>query len=124
MYWTREKLKLRVPDVIAAAVRASLPLDVQTCIAPGAVADNAMAPAPANANWTPLRAGQRWGMKPGADPLIKPPMLAWGIPAEGGSNHWLRTTVQVPQEWRGKPLFVNLSWQGDGQASLEAIVYL
>ncbi len=127
MFWTKEKLKLRVPEIITAAVRATLPLDtVLTCAAPGDPHDTAMAaPPPADSTiWTALKPGQRWGVKPGADPNRRPPMLDWGIPAEGGSNHWLRATVDVPGAWRGKPVLVALAWQGEGQASLEAILYL
>jgi alpha-mannosidase len=127
MFWTVEKLKLRIPEIIAAAIRATRPADnVLTCIAPGSVDDNAMAapPSPDAPIWRPLRAGERWGAKPGADPNVMPPMLDWGIPAEGGSNHWLRTSITVLQEWRGKQTLLALSWEGWGQASLEAIAYL
>jgi alpha-mannosidase len=127
MFWTVEKLKYRIPEVIAAAVRASYPVeDVLTCVAPGKVDENAMAapPAPGDPIWKPLRIGQRWGVKPGADPNRMPPALLEGIPAEGGSNHWLRAMIRVPDEWRGKPVMLTLEWKGREQASLEAIMYL
>src|SRR5437867_9788090 len=127
MFWTVEKLKLRVPEITAAAIRAIRPADnVLTCVAPGSVDENAMAaPPPPNAKvWRPLHAGERWGAKPGADPDVMPPMLDEGIPAEGGSNHWLRTSITVPQEWRDKQVLLALSWEGRAQASLEAIMYL
>src|SRR5258708_36375872 len=127
MFFTPEKLKARLPEIVAASVRASQPVGgVMTCIAPGPVAESAMAgPPPATApGWMRLNVGERWGARPGSDPNEKPRMLDWGIPFEGGSTHWLRATIRVPDEWRGKPVLLALQWEGAGQASVEAIVYL
>ncbi len=126
MLLTVEKLKFRIPELLAAAVRATQPLDgVFTCAVPGDLDQNAMAapPPPDSPLWKPLSVGQRWGAKPGADPNIMPPMLDMGIPAQGGSIHWLRAQVRVPDEWRGKPVLLTLAWERGAQASLEAIAY-
>jgi alpha-mannosidase len=126
-FFTTEKLKARIPEIIAAAVRATHPIDeVYTCAAAGPAATNAMAapPPPDDPGWKPLRVGERWGVRPGADPNQPPRRLGWGIPADGGSNHWLRAIVRVPPEWQGQPVLVALAWEGSGQSSLEAIAYL
>ncbi len=47
-----------------------------------------------------------------------------GHPADGGSTHWLRATITVPEAWRGQPVLLAMDWQGGGQSSLEAILYL
>jgi len=127
MFFTLEKLKARLPEIVAASVRDSQPVGgVMTCVAPGPLAESAMAaPPPANApGWMPLKLGERWGARPGSDPNEIPRLLRWGIPYEGGSTHWLRTTIRVPDEWRGKPVLLALYWEGREQASVEAIVYL
>src|SRR5262249_45892789 len=54
----------------------------------------------------------------------QPPMLFEGIPAEGGSNHWLRAKIRIPDDWHSKSVFLALAWEGKQQASLESIVYL
>jgi alpha-mannosidase len=123
---TLDKLKRRVPEIVAAAVRLTQPLDdVLTCAPRGPADESAMAaPPPLDASdWLPLRVGDPWGGKPGADPLAQR-TLDWGIPADGGSTHWLRATLRVPQDWRGAQVQLALAWSGQGQASLEAIVYL
>ena len=80
MFLTIEKLQQRVTEIIAAAIRASLPIaDLQTYAVPGSGADSAMSPPPpADApGWAPLRAGDRWGLRPELQiPLLK-----------GGRNH-------------------------------------
>ena len=127
MFLTLEKLKARAPEITTAAVRAELPLDhVLACVAPGPVAESAMAPAPPadGPGWAPLRPGGRWGVAPGADPDAPPRMLDWGIPANAGSTHWLRASLRVPEDWRGRPVLLALDWQGSGHSSLEAILYL
>lgn len=125
--FTIEKLKLRIPDVIAAATRATQTIElVRACIAPGAVAESAMAPPPpADApDWKPLRIGERWGEHPAVDPAAQEQSLGWGIPVHGGSTHWLRVRFSVPEAWRGQSVLIGMTWQGGGQASLEGIAYL
>jgi len=127
MLLTLEKLKARVPDLVGAAVRAARPIDgVLTVVAPGPVAESAMAPAPPvdAPGWEPLAVGQPWGGAPGADPSAPRQEIGWGIPANGGGTHWLRATLRVPNEWRGQSVHLALAWEGAGHASMEAIVYL
>jgi alpha-mannosidase len=127
MYFSLEKLNARVPEISGAAVRAVQPIEmVFTCVAPGAVAASAMAPAPpADApGWAALRPGERWGGAPGADPSAPQEEIGWGIPATGGGTHWLRTSLRIPNGWRGGSVHLALAWEGNAQASLEAIVYL
>src|SRR5215212_4647077 len=133
MFLTLEKLQQRVPEIIAAAIRASLPLaDLQTYAVPGPGADSAMSPPPpADApGWAPLRAGDRWGIAAGADPQAATPTLIWGYAGDGGSNHWLRASLRVPAEWQGAieagqalPLLA-MDWDGRRGSSVEAIAYL
>jgi alpha-mannosidase len=126
-FFTLEKLKARIPEIAQAAVRARRPIDgVLTAIAPGPVATSTMAPAPpAGApEWQPLATGQRWGGAPGADPDAPREEIGWGIPVNGGGTHWLRASLRVPEEWRGQSVHLSLAWEGAGQASTEAIVYL
>lgn len=125
--FTLEKLRARIPAIAEAAVRVSSPIaDLQTCAAPGPVAESTMAPAPAPdyAGWQPLAAGQPWGGAPGADPQAPRREIGWGIPADGGGTHWLRATLRVPEAWRGQSVHLALAWEGRDQSSLEAIVYL
>jgi alpha-mannosidase len=126
MQFTLEKLVARVPQIVAAAVRASRPLDdVQLCAAPGPLDASAMAPPPpADAPWAPLRRGARWGGPPGATADTVLPDLGWGVPEKGGGTYWLRATLAVPAEWRGRSVWLALDWEERDQASLEAIVYL
>jgi alpha-mannosidase len=127
MFFTIEKLTIRIPEIIAAATRATLTVEgVLTCPAPGPARAAAMAAPPAGdaPGWRPLRMGAPWGLSPGADPDAPPRMLDWGIPADGGSTHWLRANLRVPEAWRGQPVLLALDWQGSGQSSLEAILYL
>lgn len=127
MFFTIEKLKARLDELVAAAIRESRPVsEVQHCVAPGTEEESAMAaPPPADSPvWTPIRVGDRWGVKPGDDPAAPVKTLGWGIPANGGSTHWLRVRVQVPAEWRGQSVFLRLHWKDTGQSSLEAIAYL
>lgn len=123
---TRAKLQQRIPQIIAAAVRAAHPVEVQTCAAPGPVAAAAMAPPPPAADpaWRPLAPGAGWGGAPGVDPAAPRRQIGWGIPADGGGVHWLRADLRVPEAWQGQPTLLALEWEGAGQASLEAIVYL
>src|SRR5437773_2563912 len=124
MLLTLDKLKARVPEIIAAAIRATRPLDhVLTCAAPGDIAESAMAgPPTADApGWRPLRCGERWGLAPGVDPEALPRAIGWGIPTDGGSTHWLRATLRVPEEWRGEPVLLAMGWNGVIQSGLEAI---
>jgi alpha-mannosidase len=56
-------------------------------------------------------------------------MLGWGIPADGGHNHWLKATINVPSEWASAladqhQALLRFDWEADGQSSLEAIVYI
>src|SRR5262249_44404662 len=117
----------RIPQIIAAATRATVAVDgVLTCPAPGPANAAAMAAPPAgdDSGWRPLRGGAQWGLAPGADPDAPPHMLGWGIPANGGSTHWLRASLRVPDAWRGRSVQLALDWEGSGQSSLEAILYL
>jgi len=124
--FTREKLQKRVPQILAAAVRDARPLDgIATVAAPGSADQSAMAPAPAvDAAWRPLTAGEVWGVAPGAAGAAPPRDIGWGIPENGGSTHWLRATMEVPSEWRGRQVLLAMEWAGAGQASQEAILYL
>jgi alpha-mannosidase len=127
MYFTLEKLKARMPELIASAIRATQPLEhVLTCPAPGAPPENAMAPAPAadDAAWRALAPGELWGGNPHQPLSEHPAMLGWGIPADGGHNHWLKATFEVPAEWRGGHVLLQLNWDGEWQASPEAILYI
>lgn len=127
MNLTFAKLKRRIPEIMTAAVRATLPLDnIMTCIAPGPVAASTMAPPspPDDPAWRLLRPGERWGGAPGADPAAPVRRIDWNIPADGGSTHWLQATLQISAEWRNQPVLFALDWEGAGQASLEAIAYL
>lgn len=124
--FTLEKLKVRIPELIAAAIRDTQPLShVQTCAAPGPVAESAMAPLPDNAAaWQPLAIGELWGGLPGQDRNAPRQSLGWGIPTDGGSNHWLRARFTVPEAWRGEQVLIFVQWEGAQQASLEGIAYL
>lgn len=125
--FTIEKLAARIPEISAAAVRARFPIaDVVTCVAPGPVAQSAMAPPPPPADpaWRRLAPGERWGGAPGADLNAPREEIGWGIPANGGGSHWLRASFSIPAEWRGQSVHLTLSWEGRDQSSLEAIVYL
>jgi alpha-mannosidase len=127
MFLTLEKLQQRVPEIIAAAIRATLPIaDIQTYAVPGPGADSAMSPPPpADApGWAPLRAGDRWGIPAGADPQATTPTLIWGYAGDGGSNHWLRASLSIPTEWQGHPVVLAMDWDGRRGSSVEAIAYL
>ncbi len=127
MLLTFEKLTLRTPEIIAAAARAFTPIEeVWACVAPGLPIENAMAaPPPANdASWTPVRPRQFWGGALGDDPFAVPHSLGWGIPTSGGGNHWLRASLEVPEDWRGKPVLLELQWEKGQHTSVEGIVYL
>ncbi len=133
MFLTLEKLQQRVPEIIAAAIRATLPIaDLQTYAVPGPGADSAMSPPPPTdaPGWAPLRAGDRWGIPSGADPQAQTPTLIWGFAGDGGSNHWLHASLSVPAEWQGAigegqaiP-FLAMDWDGHYGSSVEAIAYL
>jgi alpha-mannosidase len=127
MLLTLEKLTARIPEIVAAAVRASRPLvDVQFCIAPGPVAASAMAPPPPPdaTDWAPIRPGDLWGGPPGSTAATVLPDLGWGVPELGGGTYWLRARLAVPAEWQGRSVWLALEWTDRDQASLEAIVYL
>jgi alpha-mannosidase len=124
---TLAKLKSRLPEMIAAATRATQPLDgVRVCPAPGyGTHDGMQQPAPPldGAVWKALQPGETWGAHP--DREVPPPEpLPWGIAPDGGSTHWLHAALRVPRVWQGQQVLLELEWQGSGQASLEAIVYL
>jgi alpha-mannosidase len=135
---TAEKLRRRIidlgawgdprtsPSIYAAAVRATVALDdVQTIAAPGAPPENAMTPPPAPdaPGWRVLGKGEAWGGDPHKpeEPALR---IGWGMPADGGHNHWLRATLAVPPEWRGKTVRLHMTWEGSGQASVEGILYI
>ena len=125
--FTIEKLAARIPEISAAAVRARFPIaDVVTCVAPGPVAQSAMAPPPPPADpaWRRLAPGERWSGAPGADLNAPREEIGWGIPSNGGGSHWLRASFSIPAGWRGQSVHLTLSWEGRDQSSLEAIVYL
>ncbi|MEO7910916.1 MAG: alpha-mannosidase, partial [Roseiflexaceae bacterium] len=115
MFLTLEKLQQRVPEIIAAAIRATLPItDVQTYAVPGLNADSAMSPPPsADApGWTLLHIGDRWGIAAGADPQAATSTLIWGFAGDGGSNHWLRASLSVPAEWQAQQVLLAMDWDG------------
>ncbi|HWQ12310.1 MAG TPA: alpha-mannosidase [Roseiflexaceae bacterium] len=135
---TAEKLRRRIidmdawgdprrsPSIFAAAVRDTRPIDeVFTCPAPGAPPENAMAPPPPpdHPAWRPLRRGEVWGGDP-HNPDKPEVRIPWGMPADGGHNHWLRATLRVPPEWRGQTVRLLMQWEGSGQASVESILYI
>lgn len=126
MFFTLEKLTARIPQIIAAATRAAIPIPVQTHVAPGSANEAAMSPPPAadSPGWQPLALREPWGRFPGSTPGALVEMIDWGIPANGGSTHWLQARFRVPEEWRGQPVLLGMEWQGVGQSSLEAIAYL
>lgn len=124
---TYEKLALRTPEIIAAAVRASTPIEeVWACVAPGLPAENAMAapPPPDDASWAPIQPRRLWGGAPGDDPSAIPLSVGWEIPTSGGGNHWLRANLEVPEDWRGKPVLVELQWEKGQHTRIEGLVYL
>ena len=127
MFLTLEKLQQRVPEIIAAAIRATLPIaDLRTYAVPGPGADSAMSPPPPTdaPGWAPLRVGDRWGIAAGADPQAATPTLIWGFAGDGGSNHWLRASLSVPAEWQGHQVVLAMDWDGQYGSSVEAIAYL
>lgn len=127
MVFAAEKLRRRMPEILGAALRATLPVeDVQWCVAPGAPVDSAMAPPPAadDAAWQPLRPGQLWGGAPGVDLTAPRQEIGWGIPVNGGGNHWLRARLRLPEAWSGHQVLLGLVWEGKNVGSLEAIAYL
>src|ERR1700694_4128157 len=125
MFFTIEKLKRRIPEIIDAAIRAEQSLDgVQTAPAPGISHDNAMSPAPGADAWQPLKPGDIWGAGPGEDPHAPRQVYDWGIPASGGHNHWLQVTFRVPDAWQGQSVLFTMPWQGRNQSSIEVIAYL
>jgi alpha-mannosidase len=127
MFLTIEKLQKRVPEIIAAAARATLPItEVQTYAVPGSGADSAMSPPPASdaPGWAPLHAGDRWGVPAGADPQANTPTLIWGFAGDGGTNHWLRASLSIPAEWQGQQVVLAMDWDGRHGSSMEAIAYL
>src|SRR5262249_35752114 len=127
MFLTLEKLQQRVPEIIAAATRATLPVaEVHTYAMPGPGRDSAMAPPPpADASgWELVRLGERWGVPAGADPASTPDTLIWGYAGDGGSNHWLPATLRVPEGWHGQPVLLAMDWDGRRGSSVEAIAYL
>jgi alpha-mannosidase len=132
MLLTLEKLRARIPQIIAAATRDTRPLDTQTYAVPGAAATSAMAPSPAadDPGWHPVRADERWGIPHGADAAYEPRMLIWQYPADGGTNHWLRASVRLPDEWaspigasEAAPLLA-MEWDGRAGNNVESIAYL
>src|SRR5215207_8870144 len=127
MFLTIGKLQQRVPEIIAAAIRASEPIiDLQTYAVPGPGSDSAMSPPPAAdaPGWAPLRAGDSWGSAAGADPHAQTSTLIWGFAGDGGSNHWLRASLSVPAEWQGQQVVLAMEWDGKSGSSVEAIAYL
>lgn len=128
--FTMEKLNARLPELISATIRASHDLNAESLVAPGAPSENAMSALPPNdAPWKALALGTRWGGDP-ANPDVSPKMLGWGIPADGGHNHWLRSSFSVPGEWRTlveagtHDVVLAMDWDSEGQSSLEAIAYI
>jgi alpha-mannosidase len=124
MLLTLEKLKRRVPEIVTAATRDTQPImEIQTYAIGGPGQASAMSRPPADSSgWAPLRAGDRWGTA--AEPDGEPNILIWGFAADGGSNHWLRASVQVPEAWRGQQVVLAMDWDGRQGSSVEAIVYL
>jgi alpha-mannosidase len=124
MLLTLEKLKRRVPEIVTAATRDTQPImEIQTYAIGRPGQASAMSPPPADSSgWAPLRADDRWGIA--AEPDGEPNILIWGFAADGGSNHWLRASVQVPEAWRGQQVVLAMDWDGRQGSSVEAIVYL
>lgn len=126
MLLTREKLERRIPDLIAATIREQVVVGpVFACPAPGDPHDNAMSPPPAAdvAAWRELPLGASWGGDP-ARPGEVTDRIGWGIPADAGHNHWLKARFAVPDAWRGRNVLLHLTWDGGGQSSVEAILYI
>ena len=122
LLFTVEKLKARLEEMRAAIIRDTrLITDVWTCPAPGAPPDNAMSPPPPpdDPSWRPLKVGERWGGDP-QNPDKPDEPLPWGMPVDGGHTHWLRTTLRVPEEWRGRQVQVRLRWSGKGTPASRA----
>ena len=123
-----EKLTRRVPEIIAAAIRATMPVaPVETYAVPGPSRNSAMAAAPgSDVAWRPLRPGETWGLRPGADPADQPALLVWNFPADSGSNHWLRATLAVPAAWRvpGMAVLLAMEWSGTAGSNIESIAYV
>lgn len=127
MLLTYEKLTRRAPEIIAAAIRATQPVEeVRVCTAPGAPADNAMSPPPApdDPGWMPISYGQYWGGTPGEDQHTPPESVGWGIPTNGGGNYWLKANLEVPEAWRGRQVLVELQWEKGQHTRIEGIAYL
>jgi len=127
MYLTLEKLQQRAPEIIVAATRAIQPIaEIYTYAVPGPAGESAMSPPPpADApGWVLVRAGDRWGIPAGADPAAEFSTLIWGYAGDGGSNHWLRASLSVPEAWRGQPVLLAMDWDGKRGSSVEAIAYL
>jgi alpha-mannosidase len=135
---TVQKLKKRIididpwagiqptPTIYTAAIRDTLPIDgVQTCPAPGEPAESAMAPPPPanHPGWRQLATGEPWGGDP-HNPDKPERRIPWGMPADGGHNHWLRATLRVPEAWRGRTVLLHMDWEDSGQASVESILYI
>jgi alpha-mannosidase len=122
---TLEKLKGRIPAIIAAATREEQQINpVWTMYGPPLHMPMAAPPPTDDANWRILAIGERWGAPPGSDPSSPPRKLGWDIPADGGHNHWLRARFSVPEMWRGQPVLLAMDWEGRGQGSMEAILYI
>ncbi len=127
MYFTLEKLTARMPELIASTIRATHSIDpILTMPALGTPPDNAMSPPPLadHPGWRALHERALWGGNPANDPSTPPAMLGWGIPADGGHNHWLKASFSVPDDWQGKPVLLHLDWETNGQSSIEAILYI
>jgi Alpha-mannosidase len=126
LFFTVEKLKARLEEMRAAIIRDTRPITgVWTCPAPGAPPDNAMSPPPPpdDPSWRPLKVGERWGGDP-HNPDKPDEPLPWGMPVDGGHTHWLRATLRVQEEWRGRQVQVRLRWSEEGHAGIEGILYL
>src|SRR5262249_30899684 len=125
-FLTLDKLKARIPAIIAAAIRATYPLNqTYTYAVPGSGNEAAMSPAPDtdDAVWRDLRPGERWGAAPGEDLNAPPNLIDWGISLHG-STHWLRAVLQVPEAWRGKSVLLGVISERSDFHGIEATAYL
>lgn len=127
MLFTLEKLKTRLPEIIAAATLDIQPLSpVRTCPAVGAVAASAMAPPPPPhvSDWILLLPGLVWGIPSEQTIPATLEQPGWNTLTYEGSTHWLLTSFTLPPTWQGQQVLLHIAWEGAEPSHPEAIVYL
>lgn len=137
MLLTIEKLKSRLPEIAAAAVRAAhLLTDVRTAPNPATVHPARLDPPSAGADWRSLAPGETWGQPPADLPRdytytrALPPGPLGAAVVGGGSTHWLEVPLQLPAQWQyraeriDEDMLLALQWEGTGLDSIEAVVLL